>query len=123
MMKINPINPIVFKNQPNLKKLWIKGQLPEVIYGIYGGRLTDKNITYEHIKPRSWGGKTILSNIALSVDINNWRRGNKPLADYLSRQSYEQYVAEFEKIRLPNFNGKLYIDNLIKTINEVLRWG
>lgn len=120
-MKINPICPIVFKNQPNLKKLWLKGQLPEVIYGLYGGILKADNITREHVKPRSWGGKTVLNNTALAVNINNWRRGNKPLADYLSKQNYEQYLEQFDEILLPNFNGKLYKQNLFKTIMEALR--
>jgi hypothetical protein len=120
-MKINPISPIVFKNQPNLKKLWLKGQLPEVIYGLYGGILKADNITREHVKPRSWGGKTVLNNTALAVNINNWRRGNKPLVDYLSKQNYEQYLEQFDEILLPNFNGKLYKQNLFKTIMEALR--
>lgn len=120
-MKINPISPIVFKNQPNLKKLWLKGQLPEVIYGLYGGILKADNITREHVKPLSWGGKTVLNNTALAVNINNWRRGNKPLADYLSKQNYEQYLEQFDEILLPNFNGKLYKQNLFKTIMEMLR--
>lgn len=120
-MKIRPISPIVFKNQPNIKKLWLKGELPEVVYGLYGGILKADNITREHVKPRSWGGKTVLYNTALAVDINNWRRGNKPLADYLSKQNYEQYLEQFDEILLPNFNGKLYKQNIFKTIMEALR--
>lgn len=120
-MKINPISPIIFGYKSNLKRLYIKGKLPEVIYGIYGGILTPKNVTIEHIKPRSFGGKTVLNNIALAVNKNNWNRGNKPLIGFYDEKIFQKYLEQFKGIELPNFSGNEYINNLINTINEALR--
>lgn len=120
-MKINPISPIVFGYKSNLKRLYIKGKLPEVIYGIYGGILTPKNVTIEHIKPRSFGGKTALNNIALAVNVNNWKRGNKPLIKFYDEKIFQKYLDQFKGIELPNFNGNEYIENLLNTISEIMR--
>lgn len=56
-MKINQITPISFTYKSPLKTEWLKGNMPSVTHGIYGGILTKDNITLEHIKPHSKGGK------------------------------------------------------------------
>lgn len=119
-MKIKPIPPIVFGYHSTLKTQWIKGNLPTVKYGIYGGELTKKTISLEHIKPLSKGGKTKLYNLALATKENNNLRANYPLKNYLDSDKFIRYIEQFKDIDLPALNGKEYIKNLIKTIIDTL---
>lgn len=121
-MKINRLKPpISFTYKSPLKSEWLKGNMPEVKYGLYGGLLTKDNITLEHIKPHSKGGKTTLKNLALAVDENNFKRGSAPLWKFLTKEMFEQYIEQFKNIFLPDFNGKEYAENLTKTVERVLK--
>lgn len=122
-MKITRIesNPISFKYKSVLKSEWLKGNMPTVKYGIYGGELTSKNITLEHLQPKSLKGKTELANLALAVDVNNWQRGSKPLKDMFSKDNFIQYTEQFKDINLPEFNGLKYIESITKTIERLLK--
>lgn len=123
-MKIVPAsNPISFKYSSPLKTEWQKGNMPTVKKGIYGGDLKPYNVTLEHIIPHSQGGKTELKNLALSVDYNNWMRGDKPFKKFFSRAIFDEYCDQFTNISLPNFDGKRYIKALRETIEEILKGG
>ena len=117
---ISPINPIHFGYHSVLKTQWKKGNLPTVKYGIYGGVLTPNNVSLEHIKPISKGGKTKLYNLALATKTNNHTRGNMPIQRFLDSEKFIAYVEQFKDVDLPNFNGKEYIGGLIKTILDTL---
>lgn len=121
-MKINPISPIVFKKNV-LKKEWLKGNLPTVKKGIYGGILTPENISLEHVNCKCFGGKTKTFNLALATQEMNNLRGNQPLKDFLDKDKFIAYIEQFEKVSVPNFNGKDYIKGLIKTVIDVLEMG
>ncbi|MBQ2391369.1 MAG: HNH endonuclease [Clostridia bacterium] len=120
-MKITPVkNPISFKYKSVLKSEWLKGNMPTVTKGIYGGELKPYNVTLEHIKPHSKGGKTELNNLALAIDINNWGRGDKPLKTFFSRIIFDQYCDQFKGIKLPDFDGDEYVKSIYKTVEEEL---
>lgn len=120
-MKINPISPVVFGYSSILKTLWKKGELPTVTKGIYGGILTPETVSIEHIKCRCFNGKTELDNLALATKELNELRGNKPLRFFLDSEKFIAYIKQFESVNLPNFNGKDYIEGLIKTVIKVLK--
>ena len=122
-MKINPINQINFGYKSILKTYWREGKLPSVTHGIYGGELTKDNVTLEHLKPHSKKGRTVLNNLALSKNINNWKRGNKPIGDFLDKDLFEQYCEQFKGLKLPFFNGDNYIKEITKTIERLLKSG
>lgn len=121
-MIITPVkNPIVFKYKSILKTEWLKGNMPTVKKGIYGGELKPCNVTLEHIKPHSKGGKTELKNLALAVDVNNWGRSNKPFKWFFNKAVFEEYCSQFTDIKLPDFDGKVYIEALRKTVEKVVK--
>ena len=76
-MRIQPIPPNspTFGYSHPLKTLYRQGKLP-VRYGFYGDKLTQKNVSLEHLKPHSKGGKTELSNLVLASKQKNQARGN-----------------------------------------------
>lgn len=104
-----------------LKSEWLKGNMPTVEKGIYGGVLTKKNITLEHIVPHSKGGKTELPNLALAVGINNWERSNKPFSEFFDPKTFNEYLEQFKDVDLPNFNGLRYIEDLTRVVKRVLK--
>jgi len=114
-------NDISFGYKSILKTEWLKGNMPFVKFGIYGGELTKNNVTLEHILPHSKGGKTELPNLALAVNMNNWERSNKPFKEYFDPEVINEYLEQFKEIDLPNFNGLKYIDGVTKIIKRILR--
>lgn len=120
-MKINPITPTVFGYSSILKTSWRKGLMPSVKIGIYGGKLTQGNITLEHVQPLSKGGKTTLSNLALATYSNNILRGSKPLKWFLDLDIFDKYLKQFENIEIMNFSGNKYIEALTATIERILK--
>ena len=110
----------VFTSQ--VKMLFKKGKLRGVRYGIYGDELNLKNVTDEHVIPKSWGGVNTDDNIALASRINNNKRGNRPLSEFITAETLKQYIDQFMDINLPewNFKGKVYIQNLLNSINKAL---
>ena len=106
-----------------LKTYWLEGKLPNVTHGIYGGELTKDTVTLEHIKPVSKGGRTVLGNLALSKNTNNWKRSNKPLSEFFNRETFEAYCEKFKGVKLPFFNGDNYIKELTKNVERLLKAG
>lgn len=105
--------------QSHLKDLYKKGKI-KVDYGLYGDRLTKKNVTDEHLKPRSWGGGNEESNIALASFSTNTRRGNRPIEQYLTYSMLRQYLKQFIDVKVDGFDGNKYIEGIRKTITELI---
>ena len=118
-MKPQPVTSPTFGYHHQLKTLYLKGKIKPK-YGLYGDKLTKKNVSLEHILPKSKGGKTELDNLALASQRMNNLRGNKPLIDYLTPENLARYINEFINIKIPEFDGVKYIKALLKTINKVL---
>lgn len=105
-----------------LTKLFKRGKLKDVKYGLYGGKLTSDNVTDEHVIPRSKGGPDDIGNLALATKSNNSARSNYPLSNYLTDENLDRYIKQFEGINYPqyNFNGKNYIKRLLHSIAKAL---
>lgn len=120
-MIIQPIQP----NSPSfgyshpLKTLFKKGQLP-VKKGFYGGRLTQKNVTLEHLLPVSKGGKTQIDNLVLATKETNNQRGDKPINEFFNLKAMADYLEQFKNIRIGEFDGNKYIKMILETIGEIL---
>lgn len=125
-MKIHPLSK--FKYNPSfgysspLKTLFLKGQLP-IKYGFYGDRLNTKNVSLEHLLPRSKGGKTSLDNLVLASKEKNQKRGNQPISKYINFEAMQTYIDQFKNVKTNGFNGNEYIKNILKTVTELVRGG
>ena len=125
-MQIHPLSK--FKYNPSfgysspLKSLYLKGQLP-VKYGFYGDRLNTKNVSLEHLLPRSKGGKTSLDNLVLASKEKNQKRGNQPISKYINFEAMQTYIDQFKNVKTNGFNGNEYIKNILKTVTELVRGG
>lgn len=101
-----------------LKTLYKKGKMPQVKKGLYGDILTKDNVSLEHLKPHSEGGKTILSNLALASKQKNNARGAKPLSEVLNWEMVNDYLSQFN-FRIKGFNGEAYTEMIKKTVEEL----
>ena len=120
-MIVKPVqanNPTFGYSHP-LKTLYKKGQLP-IKRGFYGEPLTTKNVSLEHLKPKSKGGKTQLNNLVLATKETNNRRGDKPLKEFLNLKAMTNYLKQFKNIKIKGFDGNEYIKMILKTIGEIL---
>ncbi len=120
-MKITTILPINFGYKSILKTLYLEGEMPEVKYDIYGNKLTKKNVTLEHLCPKSQGGKSDLHNFALCQDTFNWSRSSKPFKNYFNPEAFEQYCKQFDGVKFPGFDGKKYVEAITKTVERLLK--
>ena len=119
---ITPINSnqLSFKGyQHPLKTLFKKGQMPSVKYGLYGEKIGPDNVSLEHLKPHSWGGKTEWGNLALADRHANSARGSRPLADALSWDMLEKYLSQFNFRIKDVFNGYEYQDKIRQTCEKL----
>lgn len=110
---------VTFTYSNILKTLYKRGKLPSVKYDISGRRLTKKNATLDHIKPKSQGGKSVLSNYMLATDEFNSLRGAKPITDFLTVEGLSRYINQFIGVIVDGFNGNEYVKMILKTIDEV----
>lgn len=118
-MIVQPIQSPTFQYSSPLKTLWRKGKLP-VKYGFYGDILTQKNVSLEHLKPHSKGGKTNLTNLVLASKIKNNARGDSSIKDYLTVNNVVRYLAQFKDIRVKDFDGNKYIVGILATLGGLI---
>ena len=116
-MIVQPIqqNSNSFGYSHPLKTLYIKGKLP-VKYGFYGDRLTQKNVSLEHLKPFSKGGKTELNNLVLASKQKNQDRGNADIRNFVNKETIIKYLSQFIDVKINDFDGNKYINGIIKTL-------
>ena len=122
-MIISPIQPNepTFGYRSPLKTLWRQGKLPSVKYGFYGDILTQKNVTLEHLRPKSKRGKTELCNLVLATEENNLKRGSKPIVNYLYWDNVERYLNQFKDVNVEGFIGNQYIKAIMRTLNKLIK--
>lgn len=120
-MRITDVNDTNFGYKHPLKTMWLKNKLPKVKFGLYGDRLTKENVSLEHLKPHSKGGKTDYDNLVLASKINNQKRSNKPIKDYLTIENLTRYLTQFKDTKIDGFNGNDYIAKIIKTIGGLIK--
>ena len=112
---INSYQPTFTGYQHPLKTLFKKGQMPSVKYGLYGGKLDIDNVSLEHLKPHSKGGKTVWGNLALADRFCNTQRSSKPLSEVLSWKMLEQYLRQFNFRIKGAFDGYEYQEQIKRT--------
>ena len=120
---IPPATPIEYPNfgySHPLKTAWKKGQLVQVTKGFYGERLTKRNISLEHLCPKSKGGETKWHNLVLASNKINNERGDKPLSEYINFKAMGEYLDQFKNIKIKGFDGNKYIAMILETVGGLL---
>ena len=100
-----------------LKTDFKKGRLP-IKYDMAGFELTKKNATLDHVEPKSLGGESKLSNYVLNTAWFNSLRGNKPMADFITKEMFYKWAKQFENLTVCGIKGTEYTKMIAKKI-----WG
>lgn len=122
-MEIQPVNSVNFGYSNQLKTLYKKGKLPTVQYDISGRKLTKKNVTLDHVIPKSKGGESKQENYMLATAEFNHLRGNKPIKDFMTNNGLVKYLGQFLGVFVDGFSGDKYVKGLLKTLEEADRLG
>jgi hypothetical protein len=134
-MNIQPIQTISFgmliprqndlrQEQPTftysneIKTLFKKGLLPTVKVDAMGNRLTKKNVTLDHIIPRSKGGKSVTGNYMLAEKKFNNDRGSDPIKQWIDMEGLVAYLNQFINVRVGKFIGNNYIAEVLRTLEK-----
>lgn len=126
---MNIINQQNLREQPTfqysnkIKTLFKKGLLPTVKVDVAGNKLTKKNVTLDHIIPKSKGGKSCTGNYMLAEKKFNWDRGNTPLKEWITPEGIVKYLNQFIGVRVKGFNGDEYIKEILKTLDKANELG
>lgn len=105
-----------------LKALFKKGII-KVPYSFYGGILSKRKVSVEHVIPRSKGGKSCQSNYVLCNREQNWARGNDPICSFINWENVGRYLDQFRGVKVNGFDGDEYIKQILSAINEALQTG
>ena len=122
-MEIQPVNSVSFGYSNQLKTLYKKGKLPTVQYDISGRKLTKKNVTLDHVIPKSKGGESVQENYMLATAEFNHLRGNKPIKDFMTNNGLVKYLSQFLGVFVDGFSGDKYVKGLLKTLEEADKLG
>ena len=122
-MHVDSVSDINFGYSNQLKTLYKRGKLPSVKYDISGRKLTKKNVTLDHVIPKSKGGESTQDNFMLATYEFNQLRGNKPLKEFMTTENFVRYVDQFIGVFVDGFNGNKYIKGLLKTLEKANELG
>lgn len=114
---------ISFGYTNELKTLFRKGLLPSVKVDAAGNKLTKKNVTLDHIIPKSKGGKSKTDNYMLATRKFNEARGNEPLSRWVTFEGIMRYLEQFVGVRVGDFRGNKYIESVLKTLDRANKRG
>ena len=115
----NTNSPVSFGYSHPLKTLFKRHQLPSVKYGFYGDTLSIKNVSLEHLKAKSKGGKSKLNNYVLASKRTNHARGNDDIQDHFNPFYAKRYLLQFKGVKLPGFDGDAYISMVLNTLRDL----
>lgn len=101
-----------------LKTDFKKGLLPTVKFDMAGVKLNKKNVTLDHVIPKSQGGENTLFNYALASKWFNSFRGVVPLCKLITKEMFEKWARQFEGITVCGVAGEEYTEEIKKKI-----WG
>jgi hypothetical protein len=120
-MRIQATQSTSFGYSHPLKTMWKKGVISgHIKKGFYGERLTMRNISLEHLKPKSQKGETKWHNLVLASNKINNERGDKPLSEYINYKAMGEYLDQFKNIKVKGFDGNKYIATILETVGGLL---
>lgn len=99
-----------------LKTDFKKGLLPSVKFDVAGIELNNKNVTLDHVIPKSQGGESNLFNYMLASKWFNAFRGVVPLAKLITKEMFDKWAKQYEDIMVCGIKGTEYTKEIAKKI-------
>jgi hypothetical protein len=113
---------VSFGYRSPLKTSFLQGGL-KIKEGAYGGKITESNVSLEHIRPHSRGGASTISNFLLVTQKENGLRGNMPFDVFIRQNSEKVKTIQtyLDTLRGTIINGVDYVKVVVKTLNREVR--
>ena len=100
-------NQLTFQYSHKMKTDFKKGRLP-IKFDMAGNKLTVKNVSLDHVIPKSQGGTSTTDNYVLATREFNSSRGVIPLALLITKEMFEKWAKQFEKLTVCGIPGPKY---------------
>ena len=81
-----------------------------------GNKLTVKNVSLDHVIPKSQGGTSTTDNYVLATKAFNSFRGIVPLALLITKEMFDKWAKQFEKVVVCGIPGPEYTKIIAKKI-------
>lgn len=123
-MRVNQTPPYSpsFQYHSKLMDAYKSGRL-KLKKGAYGGKLTPKNASHEHIIPHSKGGADNMTNYIITTKELNHRRDVRPFKEVVEVEPLLEYFDAILNSKCDDFDRIRYIKDIIKTMLRALREG
>lgn len=109
------IQAINFCRKCVVKTEYQKGNIP-LKKDFLGGELSTETATLDHIKAKSKGGRSKISNyIILNVE-NNCKKADKDIFEFATEENTKAYFKAFEGADLGKYTGEDYLKMIAKTL-------
>ena len=120
---VQPVSQVPFTGKYGVRDLWMKGKLPQVKIDIYRLPLAKKTCSREHIVPKSIGGSSYNSNIALADKYMNSKRGTEKLSKFTTLENVVNYFMQFIGIKIKEgnkvrFDGDKYFKSCVPSLKH-----
>ena len=92
--------------------------LPSVKVDAAGNKLTKKNVTLDHIIPKSKGGKSVTGNYMLAEKKFNSDRGSDSIFQWTTMDGVIKYLNQFIGVNVKGFIGNEYITEVLRTLER-----
>lgn len=111
--------PIPFEGYNfKLKKLYRQGKLPKDLIDIGGNKITQKNLSGDHIIPKSKGGKNTDDNMMIATKQFNSLRGNRPLKEVVTLDNVIKWALKMIDIKVDGFDGVQHVKDVFKALDK-----
>ena len=98
-----------------LKKLYRRGKLPKDLIDMGGNKITQKNLSGDHIIPKSKGGKNTDDNMVIATKQFNSMRGNRPIKEVVTKENLAKWAEIYLSIPpIDGFDFVAYVKNILK---------
>ena len=113
-----PIEPTFEGYNFKLKKLFRQGKLPKDLVDIGGNKITQRNLSGDHIIPRSKGGKNTDDNMMIATKQFNSLRGNRPLKEVVTLDNVIKWALKMMDIKVDGFDGVQHVKDVFKALDK-----
>lgn len=100
-----------------LKKLFRQGKLPKDLIDIGGNKITQENLSGDHIIPKSKGGKCTKENMMIATKQFNNLRGNRDLKEVVTLENAIKWANKYFDIKVEGFDGTEHVKDVFKALD------
>ena len=100
-----------------LKRLFRQGKLPKDLIDLGGNKITQRNLSGDHIVPKSKGGKNTKDNMTIATKQFNSMRGNRPLKEVVTFENAIKWALKMMEIKVEGFDGVQHVKDVFKVLD------